>query len=359
MSEKAAPTAKPVALVLQGGGALGAYEWGAVTRLVEEGFQPVAVTGVSIGAINAAAIAGARGGDIAASLKRLWQAITLPALPFAPAFVQETLSALGNPNFYKLRTDLWALPSWTALCDIGPMQKTLSEICDFPQISNPGHMRFAVTATDVGTGSSVRFLNTREAITPDHVLASGALPPGFPMAIIEKRHYWDGGLFDNTPLNPLLELLTDDEVESLPIIVINLFPSGQAEPIPTTLLEVRGRSLELSFENRFWENYGRHGDFRAYAAMLEALNAAVPPASPLRNDPEFLALLRRRALRNLHIISSDHAPMTGGMDFSAAGVVHRYERGREGMDRYLKAGHLARAKTERRRPRDIASPPDA
>ncbi len=359
MSETKEPSAKPIALVLQGGGALGAYEWGAVTRLVEEGFRPVAVTGVSIGAINAAAIAGARGDDIAASLKRLWQAITLPELPFVPAVVQETLSALGNPNFYKLRTDLWALPNWTALCDIAPMRKTLAEICDFSQISNPAHMRFAVTATDVGTGSSVRFLNTREAITPDHVLASGALPPGFPMTIIDKRHYWDGGLFDNTPLNPLLELLSDEEVESLPIIVIDLFPSGKAEPIPTTLLEVRGRSMELSFENRFWENYGRHGDFRAYAAMLETLNGAIPATSAIRNDPEFLALLRRRALRNLHIIASEHAPMTGGMDFSAAGIMHRYERGREGAERYLRSGHLTRAKTERRRPKDAAPPPEA
>jgi NTE family protein len=357
MSEESSnPSDKRIALVLQGGGALGAYEWGVVTRLVEEGYQPVAVTGVSIGAINAAAIAGARGGDIAGSLKRLWQAITLPMLPFAPAFVQETLSALGNPNFYKLRTDFWSLLSWTALCDIAPMRKTMEDICDFSQINDSRHMRFAVTATDVGTGSSVRFLNTREKITPDHVLASGALPPGFPMAVIDKRYYWDGGLFDNTPLNPLLELLTEEEVESLPIVVIDLFPAGQEEPIPTTLLEVKNRSMELAFENRFWENYGKHGDFRAYAAMLAALDAAVPSASSLRNDPEFQTLLRRRALGNLHIISSTHAPMTGGMDFSQAGVTHRYERGREGADKYLKAGGFSRKKTAQRRPQHPTSP---
>ncbi len=346
---------KPIALVLQGGGALGAYEWGTVTRLVEEGYQPVAVTGVSIGAINAAAIAGARGGDIAASLRRLWEAITLPEVPLLPEMFQETLSAFGNPNFYRLRADLFSLASWTSLCDITPMERTLAEICDFDQIGNPAHMRFAVTATDVGTGSSVRFLNTRETITPQHVLASGALPPGFPMAIIDKRHYWDGGLFDNTPLQPLLDLLTEEEIETLPIIVIDLFPrAGQKEPIPANLLEVKNRTLELSFENRFWESYGT-GDCYTYAAMLRTLDEAIPSTSKLRDNPEFRALMLRRALRNLHIIPNAHAPMTGGMDFSHAGVARRFQRGWEGADAYLKKGSFAEHAKERRAPKAEAA----
>ena len=346
---------KPIAIVLQGGGALGAYEWGTVARLVEEGYQPVAVTGVSIGAINAAAIAGARGGDIAASLQRLWQAITLPEVPLLPEIFQETLSAFGNPNFYRLRADFLSLASWTSLCDITPMERTLAEICDFEQISNPAHMRFAVTATDVGRGSSVRFLNTREKITPRHVLASGALPPGFPMAVIDERYYWDGGLFDNTPLQPMLELLTDEEIQTLPIIVIDLFPrAGQKEPIPTNLLEVKNRTMELSFENRFWESYGT-GDYRSYAAMLRALDEAIPSTSKLRDNPEFRALMLRRALRNLHVIPSSHAPMTGGMDFSHTGVARRFQRGWEGADAYLKKGGFAERAKERHAPQADAA----
>jgi len=328
--------AKPIALVLQGGGALGAYEWGAVSRLVEAGYQPVAVTGVSIGAINAAAIAGARGGDIRESLRKIWEAITLPTLPFVPEIFQETLSAFGNRNFYTLRTDYLALARWTALCDISPMQKTLAEICDFEQISDPRHMRFAVTATDVGTGSSVRFLNTKMRIGPEHVLASGALPPGFPMAEVDGRLYWDGGLFDNTPLKPMVELLTEEEIRTLPIVVIDLFPgSGEKEPIPTNLVEVKNRVMELSFENRFWESYGASGSCRDYAVMLEALNDAVPADSPLRANPEFVALLRRRCLKNLHVIPSAHVAMTGGLDFSAAGVERRQRLGWEAMDHHL------------------------
>ncbi len=343
-----AGSAKPVALVLQGGGALGAYEWGAVSRLVEAGYQPVAVSGVSIGAINAAAIAGARGGDIRESLRKIWQAITLPTLPFVPELFQETLSAFGNRNFYTVRTDYLALASWTAYCDVSPMLRTLAEICDFAQISDPRHMRFAVTATDVGTGSSVRFLNTEGPIRPEHVLASGALPPGFPMAEVDGRLYWDGGLFDNTPLKPMIELLTEEEIETLPIVVIDLFPgSGEHEPIPTNLAEVNNRMMELSFENRFWESYGVRGSYRDYAAMLKALDEAVPADSPLRADPEFVDLLRRRCLKNLHVIPSEHVAMTGGLDFSAIGVARRQRMGWEAMDRHLAKDGFARRERAR------------
>src|SRR5688572_14356315 len=96
-----------IGLVLQGGGALGAYEWGAVARLVEAGMRPVAVAGVSIGAINTAAIAGARDGDIPASLDALWRAITLPAAPWLPTKAQAELSLFGNPRFFRPRTDFW------------------------------------------------------------------------------------------------------------------------------------------------------------------------------------------------------------------------------------------------------------
>ena len=106
-----------IGLVLQGGGALGAYEYGAVTSLCEAGLTPVAVTGVSIGAINAAAIAGARKGDIAASLNRLWSEITIRQVPFLLQELQETLSMFGTPNFYTLRTDFYNAPIQRAELD--------------------------------------------------------------------------------------------------------------------------------------------------------------------------------------------------------------------------------------------------
>ena len=117
-------------LVLQGGGALGAYEYGAVTRLVELGWHPVAVTGVSIGAASAAAVAGAPNGDICRSLKRLWEAITLHQVPFWPPERQTTFSAFGNPRFWRMRYDVFSYPDWTSLYDVSPMRETLAEVCD-------------------------------------------------------------------------------------------------------------------------------------------------------------------------------------------------------------------------------------
>jgi predicted acylesterase/phospholipase RssA len=113
-------------LVLQGGGALGAYEYGAVTRLVELGWHPVAVTGVSIGAATAAAVAGARGGNICKSLKRLWEAITLEPVPFWPPERQATFSIFGNPRFWRMRHDVFGYRDWTSLCDVSPMRETLA-----------------------------------------------------------------------------------------------------------------------------------------------------------------------------------------------------------------------------------------
>ncbi|HEX8476921.1 MAG TPA: patatin-like phospholipase family protein [Telluria sp.] len=120
-----------MALVLQGGGALGAFEYGVITKLVDMGWKPVAVKGVSIGAVNAAAIAGAKNGDINASLARIWRAITLPTVPWLPAAMQGSLSLLGNPNFWRSRTDYLQMGSWNSLCNTDPMYATLSEHLDF------------------------------------------------------------------------------------------------------------------------------------------------------------------------------------------------------------------------------------
>jgi len=114
-----------VGLVLQGGGALGAYEYGAVTELVRNGINPKIVTGVSIGAINSAAIAGAKHGDIVGSLTEVWGRLTLDLPKFLPAPLLKNMALLGHPNFYHLRTDWWGFHGWTSLCDTWPIHRTL------------------------------------------------------------------------------------------------------------------------------------------------------------------------------------------------------------------------------------------
>lgn len=341
-----------MALVLQGGGALGAYEFGVVTKLVEMGWEPVAVTGVSIGAVNAAAIAGARGGDIVGSLKAVWADITLGTLPFWPASMQGNLSLLGNPNFWRSRTDYLQMPSWNSLCDTTPMVETLARHLDFDQLNNPDHIRIGVTATSLQTGGPTTFSNhlahaahrragelhaVKQRIEAAHIMASGALPPGFPPVVIDDCAYWDGGLFSNTPLDALLNLLEPDEIDSLPIFTIDLFATRNL-PVPANLLDVQTRALALQYENRFWAEYGGEAGPKGFTQMLAQLERELPADSTLRQDPaehpENLAasawnwMQRQRALDNIHVIEGAPAAAGGDHDFSQYAVTAAYEAGR-------------------------------
>jgi NTE family protein len=341
-------SSKQIGLVLQGGGALGAFEYGVVTELVAQGYQPVAVTGVSIGAINAAAIAGAPQGDIAVSLQRMWESITLPAVPWLPKAQQGNLSLLGNPQFWRSRTDYLNMARWDSFCDTSPMLATLASHCDFDQINNPGHIRIGVTATDLHTGGQVTFSNYfhgggrddagnhqahATVLTPSHILASGSLPPGFPPVEIEGRLYWDGGLFNNTPIDALLNLLTPDEVAHLPIYVVDLFPTAGL-PAPKNLVEVQSRALSLQYQNRFWADYGGSAELEDFVQMLEQL-AALGKGNPIEQNGAYAWLLRLRALKNLRII--DSAPVVFGddHDFSPYGVEQRCAAGRAAVREHL------------------------
>jgi predicted acylesterase/phospholipase RssA len=338
-----------IALILQGGGALGAFEYGVVTKLVEKGFEPVAVTGVSIGAVNAAAIAGAKDGKIVESLDAIWNAITLPNVPWLPESWQSNLSLLGNPNFWKSRTDYIDMPSWTSLCTTAPMYDTLKKYLDFGQINNSKHMRFAVTATSLRTGGPTTFSNhlaqhyhsdddhhtaCHATIAPEHVMASGALPPGFPSVRIADTDYWDGGLFSNTPIDALLNLLEPSEFDSLPIFVVDLFPTGGL-PAPQNMIDVQTRTTSLQYQNRFWSQYGGSSSLEEFTHMVEELDREIPASSKLRSNPAFAWLLRLRALKNIRVISSSAAAFGGDHDFSAYGVRKAYEAGRAAVEGYL------------------------
>lgn len=332
-----------MALVLQGGGALGAFEYGVVTKLLDMGWEPVAVTGVSIGAVNAAAIAGAKNGDIRASLDRVWKAITLPTLPWLPESMQGNLSLLGNPNFWSSRTDFLQMASWDSLCVTDPMVETLRTHLDFAQINDSRHMRLAVTATSLRTGGPTTFSNhlahdaheeapghkaVRGQITPAHIMASGALPPGFPPVWIDDEPYWDGGLFSNTPIDALLNLLEPEEIDNLPIFTVDLFRTDHL-PVPQNLLDVQTRALAMQYENRFWAEYGGEAGLSGFLEMLEQLDAALPRDNAARRNRSYDWLRRLRALKIIHIIEGAAAAAAGGgHDFSAYGVRKAYEAGR-------------------------------
>jgi NTE family protein len=249
-----------VGLVLQGGGALGAYQAGVYQALHEAGLEPDWVVGVSIGAINCALIAGNKPEDRLEKLERFWMDITardpLTAWPEgdAPRRVRNGISALnamlfGQPGFFKPSlTHGWfaqrGSQGATALYDTSPLHKTLENLVDF-ELINADRTRFAVGAVDVATANFAYFDNAETEIGPEHVMASGALPPALPMVRIGKHYYWDGGLVSNTPLQHLLDHCGSN---NMLVFQVDLF-SARGD-IPRDMPEVLSRQKDIQYSSR-------------------------------------------------------------------------------------------------------------
>jgi predicted acylesterase/phospholipase RssA len=295
-----------IGLVLQGGGALGAYEAGAVTALLElmdkinEAGRTVrlkAVTGVSIGAINAACIVGAADwADARKRLSSLWSAISLEVPKFVPDIVGSNLALFGVPGFYDPRQDVWRFLAWKSFYDTHPMLGTLTKHVDFKALNN-SLTAFVVTAVDVGSGKLMRFSNrdhkkaTRTAIGPEHVMASGSLPPGFPATKIDGASYWDGGIIDNTPLGDAIDAFSDTDEDERVLIVMNLFRNSRK--LPTNINEVNDRATELRFGNRLYQDSKNATTINHLLQTIDALAAAVPVGSLDERLQERVAEARR------------------------------------------------------------------
>jgi NTE family protein len=275
-----------IGLVLQGGGALGAYECGAVAALLEliQQYQADgrnvhlrAVTGVSIGAINAACVAGAS--DEANAIDRLnalWDDFTIRAsalwLPFEP----RDLSVFGLPSFYTPRSDYWSALSWTHFYDTAPLRETLKLHACFDTINSADpRIIFAVSAVDVVSGKLTTFANhalgdvARVTIDAAHVMASGSLPPAFPWTDVKGSHYWDGGLVDNTPLGVAIDALASSDADRM-LVVMNLFP--QRARLPANMTGVQDRVQELRYGNRLRQDAGFA---RRINALVETIDEMV------------------------------------------------------------------------------------
>jgi NTE family protein len=249
-----------VALVLQGGGALGAYQGGVFQAMDEAGIAPDWLCGVSIGAINCAIIAGNAPGERLSKLRGFWEMITpdrlaWPApdgdLPRQRANDASSFSALafGQPGFFtpNLPGPLFSLPGSrqaTAFYDTTPLRQSLLDFVDFDRL-NDGAVRCAVGAVSVASGNFAYFDNAAMTLQPEHIMASGALPPGFPMIEIGSDHYWDGALISNTPLAHLL--LNIDACNTL-VFQVDLFSARG--PIPRDIKDVGLRQKEISFSSR-------------------------------------------------------------------------------------------------------------
>jgi len=249
-----------IALVLQGGGALGAYQAGVYQALHEAEVEPDWVTGVSIGAINSAIIAGNRGEKRLQRLRTFWERITERKIwtytPDGDLFrkIRNATSSCmtvvhGQPGFFAPRQpspwfSLSGAQSATSFYDNAPLMETLQELVDFSLINDKA-VRLAVGAVNVLNGNFIYFDNAHEDIGPEHIMASGALPPALPMVKIGTDHFWDGGIVSNTPLQHLLN--QDDNLNSL-VFQVDLFSARGV--LPRDIQDVMARHKDIMYSSR-------------------------------------------------------------------------------------------------------------
>ena len=327
---------KKVALVLQGGGALGSYQAGVYEALASSDYKPDWVAGISIGAINAALIAGNSPETRVEKLREFWRAITTPArwavpisglfngagLPFDFAKQMSAMHALllGQTNFFAPRkpADWWFGRTPTSYYDTNSLKSTLGRLVDFDRI-NSREIRFSVGAVNVRTGNFVYFDNAEIEIRPEHVLASGALPPGFPSVEIDGEHYWDGGLVSNTPLQHVIEYYPR---RSHLIFQVDLFPARGA--LPRNLNEVGERDKDIRYSSRtraVTDTLRRQHDLRHSINMLwEKL------PDDLRSGAETALLDEFRCVTTMDIVELIYRPE------HALGQSKDYEFDRQAME---------------------------
>jgi NTE family protein len=324
------------AVVLQGGGALGAYEYGVLKALYEQrpGFRPVAVAGISIGAITAAVLGGAKGDPILA-LDRLWReklTVSPPLrLPWLPIQIDQSLATFGNPGMYRLHSALFTAPwTLTSVYETGPLRQTLTELVDTDQL-NDEETRVLVGATNVGTGQMELFDSHRPGgLTFEHVAASGSLPPSFPMTQIEGASYWDGGLFSNTPLSAAINALEQagngDASAVRELIVVELFPMNA--PIPRTLQDVVQRTIQLQYTSRLEIDRKFFDKIDQLVDLMAAIDAVLPEGSPIRSDPTYEAMRAYRKINHFNVVTSSlSAELSNASDFSHRSIEKRIRAG--------------------------------
>ncbi|MGF6226539.1 NTE family protein [Inquilinus ginsengisoli] len=257
-----------VALVLQGGGALGAYQAGVYEGLHEAGIEPTWLAGISIGALNTAVIAGSPESQRVDRLREFWETIcAVPvewpsseglaeALPFAfdMRSVHNAAAAMralfqGQPGFFKPRfpppyLSPFAGDAATSFYDTSPLRDTLLRLVDFDRL-NSGDIRVSVGAVNVRSGNFVYFDTAERKLGPEHFMASGALPPGFPAVEIDGEFYWDGGVVSNTPLSYVLS--TEPRRDTLTFQVDLWSAKGR---MPDDLMEVSSRQKDIQYSSR-------------------------------------------------------------------------------------------------------------
>lgn len=344
-----------VALLLQGGGALGSYQAGVYQELDRNGIEVDWVAGISIGAVNAAIIAGNPPERRMAKLRSFWDTVSasLPDLLFmandgmreiAHLAAAGAVAMFGVPGFFHphFMPTLMARPgsaSATSLYDSSPLIATLNEHVDW-DLLNDGPVRLSVGAVDVENGNFIYFdTHGPEPVRIDHrhIMASGALPPGLPAVQIDGRHYWDGGLVSNTPLAHVLDHRDGDML----IFQVDLFPAEG--PLPLEITDVWSRTKDIQYSSRT-----RHvtDQYLAQMKLHKAVNKLLAKLPPdMADEPEvkrLKALIPEGAVNIVHLIYRSREWESGARDFefSRATMRDHWIQGQEAVSAVLHKGDL-------------------
>ena len=357
MTAKPAP-ARPdferIALLLQGGGALGAYQAGVYQALAEAGLHPDCVAGISIGAINSAIIAGNPPEKRVEKLRAFWETVTQPplgipdiaSLKLGNDFQRQMVNqwrALGTlmwgaPSFFKPRIPPpiftpAAKPDTLGFYDTRPLKDLLEKLADFDRI-NAKEIRFGVGATNVKTGNFIYFDNLTHKIGPQHVMASGSLPPGFPATEVDGEYYWDGGIVSNTPLQWVLDNRPRQDTLAFQV---DLW-SARGE-LPRDMVEVDVRQKDIRYSSRTRKGTD---EFRRMQSMRRAAARLLDQMRPeLRQTPEAELLAQEadsKVYNIVHLIY--HAKHYEGSSKD-------YEFSRRTMEEHWQGGYNDMARTLR------------
>jgi len=350
-----------IVLALQGGGALGAYQAGVYEAMHENGVTPDWVTGTSIGAINAAIIAGNPPDRRLERLREFWDLLShddlvrhqrVPSWGRVPNWVvrgnvwHATLDAIarGIPGFFSPRlfnpfaAGIAVEPERSSYYDTAPLAKTLRRLINVELLNNANPadgkaMRLTVGAVQVTTAELANFDNTRQRIGIEHILASGALPPGFPPVRIDGKLYWDGGLYSNTPLDTVLDDLP--RVSTLCFMVDLWFAHGHE---PCTLDQVESRRKEVMFASRSQRHIETYSETHNLRRRLRALYERLPPE--LRQDDDIAQLATGGCGTTMHIVrlqypGHDWRSSSKDINFSRGSIEWRWRQGYEDAKRAL------------------------
>jgi NTE family protein len=281
-------------LLLQGGGALGAYHAGVYEGMAERGREPTWVVGISIGGITAALIAGNPPEKRLERLRAFWDRVSDYSLPNVPVWLETmrpafnamsaaTVAAFGSPGFFRPRLPPPFLapvgsPEATSYYETSQLKATLEELVDFDLI-NHGKVRLSLGAVNVRTGKSIYFDTATTRITPEHVMASGALPPGFPAVEIQGEHYWDGGIVSNSPLNYVWD---ERPSQSAFILQVDLFKA--TGDLPRNLDEVLERMKDIQYSSKVRFSNARVAELGDLRAALFSVLERLPVS--MKNEPD-------------------------------------------------------------------------